>query len=118
MDPNAVTPSKEKKGKKEKGGKKDKDGGDKDRASPENTPMSNQEQMALMRETGKTMQLSSADDKDDDEDWGDDFTDEAIKKRMEELSDAAKGLAFTDDLDKSSEERLNMVYDLLKLKKD
>jgi len=118
QDPTAVTPSKEKKGKKEKSTKKDKDGTEKDRASPETTPTTAQEQMAAMRESGKTIALPSADGNDDDEDWGDDFSEEAIKKRMEELSDAAKGLAFTDDLDKSAEERLNMVYDLLKLKKD
>ena len=34
---------------------------------------------------------------------------------MEELSDAAKGLAFTDDLDKKPEERLNMVYEMVKV---
>ena len=38
-----------------------------------------------------------------------------MKKRMEELSDAAKGLAFTNDLEKSAEERLNMVYEILKV---
>jgi len=120
QDPNAVTPSKGKKGKKEKGGKKDEDGTDKDRASPESTPTPStaQEQMAAMRESGKCMNLPSADDNVDEDDWGDEFTEEAIKKRMEELSDAAKGLAFTDDLEKSAEDRLNMVYNLLKLKKD
>lgn len=51
----------------------------------------------------------------DDDDWGDDFTDEAIKQRMDELSDAAKGLAFTDDLEKSAEDRLNMVYETIKV---
>ena len=59
--------------------------------------------------------LPQADDKDDD-DWGDDFTEEAIKARMEELSDAAKGLAFTDDLEKPAEDRLNMVYEMLKVR--
>ena len=34
---------------------------------------------------------------------------------MEELSDAAKGLAFTNDLEKSSEDRVNMVYEMLKV---
>ena len=54
---------------------------------------------------------------DDDDGWGDDdqFTEEAIKKRREELSNAAKGLAFTDDLEKSAEERLNMIYEMIKV---
>lgn len=118
QDPNQVaTPSKGKKGKKDKGKKEDNSEG---RGSPEGTPnnaTTEQERMAKMRETGKCMDLPKADDKDDD-DWGDDFTEEAIKARMEELSDAAKGLAFTDDLEKPAEDRLNMVYEMLKIKKD
>lgn len=122
QDPNATTPSKkERKGKKDKVNKKD--GGDKNRSSPDSAPapQSAQEQMAAMRESGKSINLPKASnnaDDDDDDDWGDDFTEEAIKKRMEELSDAAKGLAFTDDLEKKPEERLNMVYEMVKLKKD
>ncbi|XP_005093775.1 eukaryotic translation initiation factor 5 [Aplysia californica] len=118
QDPNAMTPSKGKKGKKEKGAKKEEENSEKDRASPESTPSTAQEQMAAMRESGKCLNLPSADGADDDEDWGDDFTEEAIKQRMDELSDAAKGLAFTDDLEKSTEDRLQMVYEMLKLKKD
>merc|ERR1719330_1328987 len=119
QDPNATTPSKkERKGKKDKVNKKD--GGDKNRSSPDSAPapQSAQEQMAAMRESGKSINLPKASNNADDDDWGDDFTEEAIKKRMEELSDAAKGLAFTDDLEKKPEERLNMVYEMVKLKKD
>ncbi|KAK3792334.1 hypothetical protein RRG08_046643 [Elysia crispata] len=123
QDPNAATPSKGKKGKKEKGGKKEDE--EKDGAtSPEVKVTSAQEQMAAMRESGKLLDLPKANNKDseadDDDGWGDDdqFTEEAIKKRREELSNAAKGLAFTDDLEKSAEERLNMIYEMIKLKKD
>ncbi|GFR68496.1 eukaryotic translation initiation factor, partial [Elysia marginata] len=123
QDPNAATPSKGKKGKKEKGGKKEDD--EKDGAtSPEVQVTSAQEQMAAMRESGKLLDLPKANDKeseaDDDDGWGDDdqFTEEAIKKRREELSNAAKGLAFTDDLEKSAEDRLNMIYEMVKQKKD
>ncbi|CAL1536946.1 unnamed protein product [Lymnaea stagnalis] len=127
QDPNAATPSKGKRGKKEKGCKKDED--EKDGTSPEATPTTAQEQMAAMRESGNMMNLLpptvgvfkrelSAKGEEDDDDWGDDFTEEAIKQRMEELSDAAKGLAFTDDLEKSAEDRLNMIYELIKIKKD
>ncbi|GFO35249.1 eukaryotic translation initiation factor 5 [Plakobranchus ocellatus] len=123
QDPNAVTPSKGKKGKKEKGAKKEDE--EKDGAtSPEVQVTSAQEQMAAMRESGNMMDLPKAKNQegesDDDDGWGDDdqFTEEAIKQRMEELSNAAKGLAFTDDLDKTAEERLNMVYEMIKLRKD
>uniref|UniRef100_A0A0B7B9X6 Eukaryotic translation initiation factor 5 n=1 Tax=Arion vulgaris TaxID=1028688 RepID=A0A0B7B9X6_9EUPU len=118
----APTPGKGKKSKREKGGKKDDDEKEKDRASPENTPTTAQEQMAAMRESGHMMNLPpsklNAGKEADDDDWGDDFTEEAIKQRMEALSDAAKGLAFTDDLEKSAEERLNMIYELIKIKRD
>jgi len=117
QDPNSSTPSKGKKDKKGKGGKKDDDAGD--RLSPDGSKGTAQEQAAKIRESGKLIDLPKADQEDDaDDDWGDDFTEEAIKKRMEELSDAAKGLAFTNDLEKSSEDRVNMVYEMLKIKKD
>lgn len=35
---------------------------------------------------------------------------------MEELSDAAKQMAFTDDLEKTQEERLNMFYKFVEVK--
>ncbi|BFZ07108.1 hypothetical protein BsWGS_10147 [Bradybaena similaris] len=120
----AATPSKGKRSKREKGGKKDDDEKEKDRASPEATPATAQEQMAAMRESGNMISLvptkhkGNKNDDDDDDDWGDDFTEDAIKRRMEELSDAAKGLAFTDDLEKSAEERLNIIYELIKIKRD
>lgn len=116
QDPNAqVTPSKGKKDKKEKGKKGE------GRGSPEAKPndeKSAQQKMAAMRETGKCMDLPKAEEDRDDEDWGDAFDDDAVKARMEELTDAAKGLAFTDDLDKSAEDRLNMVLEIVKIKKD
>lgn len=119
QDPNtAATPSKGKKDKKGKGSKKDEESGDKDRSSPDASQGTAQEQIAKIRESGKLLDLPKIDKEDDDEDWGDDFTEEAQKKRLEELTDAAKGLAFTNDLEKSSEERVNMVYEMLKLKKD
>jgi len=118
QDPNSATPSKGKKEKKGKGKKED-DTGDKDRSSPDGGRGTAQEQSAKLRESGKLIDLPKPDQEDDaDEDWGDDFTEEAIQKRMEELSDAAKGLAFTNDLEKSSEDRVNMVYEMLKIKKD
>lgn len=34
---------------------------------------------------------------------------------MEELSDAAKNMAFTDDLEKSQEERMDILYRFIKV---
>ena len=51
----------------------------------------------------------------DDDDWGEDFSEEAVKQRMEELSGAAKGLALTDDLEKTDKDRMDIVYKLVKV---
>lgn len=54
----AATPtSKGKRSKRDKGGKKDDDEKEKDRASPEATPATAQEQMAAMRESGNMISL-------------------------------------------------------------
>ena len=52
----------------------------------------------------------------DEDDWGEEISEEAVKQRLEELTAAAKGLAFTDDLEKSSEERINMLYQYIKVR--
>lgn len=51
----------------------------------------------------------------DDDDWGEDFSEEAVKQRMEELSGAAKGLALTDDLEKTDKDRMDILYTLIKV---
>ena len=51
----------------------------------------------------------------DDDDWGEDFSEEAVKQRMEELSGAAKGLALTDDLEKTDKDRMDIIYKLVKV---
>lgn len=115
QDP-AATPTKQtKKDKKNKkavnGEKKD------DRSSPEANA---QEQMAAQRATGGELTAPPVVEtsKNEDDDWGEDFSEEAVKKRMEELSDAAKQMAFTDDLEKTQEERLNMFYKFVELKRE
>merc|ERR1719317_247996 len=42
-------------------------------------------------------------DAEDNDDWGEDTSEEAIKKRMEGLGDGVKTLTFNNDLDKSIE---------------
>ena len=39
-----------------------------------------------------------------------DTSEEAVKSRMENLSDGVSALALTDDLEKSSSERLDIFY--------
>lgn len=109
----AVAPSRDKRSKREKSGDTDVD-----MAIPVTTPTSGQEQMAAVRKSGHMMSLPPSIDKGADDDWGADLTEEAIKQRMDELSDAAKDLAFTDDMENSTEVRLNMIYELVKIKRD
>uniref|UniRef100_A0A673MVM9 Eukaryotic translation initiation factor 5 n=1 Tax=Sinocyclocheilus rhinocerous TaxID=307959 RepID=A0A673MVM9_9TELE len=56
----------------------------------------------------------AVDDDDDDEDWAEETTEEAQRRRMEEISEHAKGLTLTEDLEKSLEERVNIFYNFVK----
>lgn len=51
----------------------------------------------------------------DDEDWGEDTTEEAQRRRMEEISDHAKNLTLSEDLEKPVEDRVNMLFDFVKV---
>ncbi|XP_048734668.1 eukaryotic translation initiation factor 5-like [Ostrea edulis] len=116
QDP-AATPTKQTKKDKKKnkavnGEKKD------DRASPEANA---QEQMAAQRASGGVVDappVVETSKNEDEDDWGEDFSEEAVRNRMEELSTAAKQMAFTDDLEKTQEERLNMFYKFVELKRE
>lgn len=55
------------------------------------------------------------DGNDDDVDWGEDTDEQAVQKRMEELSVGAKGLMHTNELEKSSEERLQIFFDYVQV---
>ena len=46
----------------------------------------------------------------DNDDWSVDTSKEAVKSRMEKLTEGATSLALSDDLEKSSSERLNIFY--------
>nr|KAG5702136.1 hypothetical protein BaRGS_010402 [Batillaria attramentaria] len=102
-----TTPSKGKKGKKE-----GKEGND--RHSPEANA---QQQMAAQRASGGVID-APPENEDEDDDWGEEISEEAVKQRMEELSGAAKGLALTDDLEKTDKDRMDIVYKHIKSKRD
>lgn len=62
------------------------------------------------------MWFSSLQDRDDDdEDWAEETTEEAQRRRMEEISEHAKGLTLTEDLEKPLEERVNIFYNFVKV---
>ncbi|XP_061699508.1 eukaryotic translation initiation factor 5 isoform X1 [Syngnathoides biaculeatus] len=57
-------------------------------------------------------------DGDDDDDWGEETTKEAQRRRMEEISDHAKNLTLSEDLEKPLEERVNLFYNFVKQRKE
>ncbi|XP_076441785.1 eukaryotic translation initiation factor 5-like [Babylonia areolata] len=110
QDLQATTPSKGKKSKKDKDKKEEND-----RHSPEANA---QQQMAAQRASGGTIDVPPEQNDGDDDDWGEDISEEAVRQRMDELSGAAKGLALTDDLEKTDKDRMDIVYKLIKSKRD
>lgn len=57
------------------------------------------------------------DDGDDDK-WAVDVSEEAVRARLQDLTDGAKGMTISDDLDKSEKERMDMFYKLVKCHRD
>lgn len=55
---------------------------------------------------------------DDDEDWAEETTEEAQRRRMEEISDHAKNLTLSEDLEKPLEERVNLFYNFVKVRRN
>ncbi|XP_032477815.1 eukaryotic translation initiation factor 5 isoform X2 [Phocoena sinus] len=57
-------------------------------------------------------------EEEEDDDWGEDTTEEAQRRRMDEISDHAKVLTLSDDLERTVEERVNILFDFVKKKKE
>nr|KAF6499903.1 eukaryotic translation initiation factor 5 [Molossus molossus] len=53
-------------------------------------------------------------EEEEDDDWGEDTTEEAQRRRMDEISDHAKVLTLSDDLERTVEERVNILFDFVK----
>ena len=60
--------------------------------------------------------LPPQDEAEDDVDWGEDISDAAIKARMEEISGAAKAMTLSDDIEKTSSERVNIFFEYVKVR--
>ena len=52
----------------------------------------------------------------DDDDWGDDTSEEAVQKRMQELSSAAKVLTINEDVDRPQQQRIDIFYAFVKVR--
>ncbi|XP_058827067.1 eukaryotic translation initiation factor 5 [Topomyia yanbarensis] len=57
-------------------------------------------------------------DGDDDVNWTVDTSEEAVRARMQDLTDGAKNITVSDDFDKTEKERLDIFYELVKKKRD
>ncbi|XP_015587173.1 eukaryotic translation initiation factor 5 [Cephus cinctus] len=57
-------------------------------------------------------------DDDDDAKWAVDVSEEAVRARLQDLTDGAKGMTISDDLDKSEKERMDIFYKLVKCRRD
>lgn len=114
--PNQDAAGKGKKGKKGKGkkGSESSAGGE-----AEDSKQSMQESQAQQREAGGKIDAPEArnnGDEDDDDDWGEDATEEAARQRAMELSSGVTALTQTDDLEKSTSQRLNMFHAFVEAK--
>jgi len=52
----------------------------------------------------------------EEDDWAEDTSEEAVAKRMQQLGDGIKGLTHNDDLEKSVEDRFNIFFNYIKNK--
>lgn len=55
---------------------------------------------------------------DDDTEWAVDVSEEAVRARMQDLTDGAKNMTINDDLEKTEKERMDILYNLVKAKRD
>ncbi|XP_063217878.1 eukaryotic translation initiation factor 5 [Bacillus rossius redtenbacheri] len=54
----------------------------------------------------------------EDDTWAVDVSEEAVRARMQDLTDGAKGMTISDDLEKTEKERMDLVYELVKSRRD
>lgn len=57
-------------------------------------------------------------DEGDYDKWAVDVSEEAVRARLQDLTDGAKGMTISEDLDKSEKERMDMFYKLVKCRRD
>lgn len=55
---------------------------------------------------------------DDDGNWAVEVSEEAVRARLQELTDGAKGMTISDDLEKTEKERMDLLYEFIKTRRD
>ncbi|XP_043481593.1 eukaryotic translation initiation factor 5 [Leptopilina heterotoma] len=62
--------------------------------------------------------VKMANEDDDDSNWAVDVSEEAVRARLQDLTDGAKGMTISDDLEKTEKERMDIFYKLVKCRRD
>lgn len=71
---------------------------------------------AAAAEANPAANVGSTNDDADDDDWGEDTNEDAVRKRMDQLSAGAKSLMLNDDLEKTQDERLQIFFEFVEKK--
>ncbi|KAK9875821.1 hypothetical protein WA026_009608 [Henosepilachna vigintioctopunctata] len=62
--------------------------------------------------------MNGSGEDDDGTEWTVDVSDEAVRARMQDLTDGAKNMTINDDLEKTEKERIDILYVQVKTKRD
>uniref|UniRef100_A0A0K8TRP3 Eukaryotic translation initiation factor 5 n=1 Tax=Tabanus bromius TaxID=304241 RepID=A0A0K8TRP3_TABBR len=62
--------------------------------------------------------VPKAADADDDDNWTVDVSEEAVRARLQDLTEGAKGMTISDDADKTEKERIDIFYEMVKHRRD
>jgi translation initiation factor 5 len=98
-----------------KGGKKARAGKGKGGKEPTQSPSHDQQEEGF---EGPPVTNGGSEPPNEDEEWSVDTSEAAVKQRMEDLSSQATNLALTSDLEKSSQDRVNMLFEFVKSLKE
>lgn len=66
----------------------------------------------------RSTSVVEADDDDDNTTWSADVSEEAVRARMHDLTDGAKTMTISDDLEKTEKERVDLFYEFVKKRRD
>lgn len=61
---------------------------------------------------------SVVNEEDEDTNWSADVSEEAVRARMQDLTDGAKTMTISDDAEKTEKDRMDIFYELVKLRRD
>lgn len=71
---------------------------------------------ALARSSSIVTEEENGDD--DDTEWTADVSEEAVRARMQDLTDGAKNMTISDDIEKTEKQRLDIFYEFVKKRRD